>query len=170
MAGYDHPTTTTKGASAPPSCTPSSSVITGYARDMRQWSQDLMFRLETMKSRRIRGPPICHGELPDYYREAAIISTFWPREPLPLFPCLFSALAGEGVLVVTFPFFSEPKTRTQASGVCRYEVDIEAPGSMTNRLNHRITRVIKDKADFPGHMKGQVRELISFFAPGFGLL
>eukprot|EP00904_Undaria_pinnatifida_P008495 jgi/Undpi1/4776/HiC_scaffold_18.g08129.m1 len=44
----------------------------------------------------------------------------------------------------------------EATGVGRYEFNLEAPGSMTNRLNHRITRVIKDKADFPGHMKGQI--------------
>ena len=76
------------------------------------------------------------------------------------------------MLVFTFPcFVSGRNPRPQVSGVCKYEFDIEAPGSMTNRLNHRITRVIKDKADFPGHMKGQVRELLSlFFVAGVRLV
>lgn len=54
-----------------------------------------------------------------------------------------------------FRAYRPPRTQTQ--GVSNYEFSIEAPGSMTQRLNHRITRVIKEKSDFPGHMKGQVR-------------
>lgn len=45
----------------------------------------------------------------------------------------------------------------QAQGVWKYEFDIEAPGSRTQSLHHRILREIKNKSDFPGYRKGEVR-------------
>lgn len=56
----------------------------------------------------------------------------------------------------TFPPTPHVQTN-QAQGVWKYEFDIEAPGPRTQSLHHRILREIKNKADFPGYRKGEVK-------------
>lgn len=48
----------------------------------------------------------------------------------------------------------------QAAGVAKYEFDIKAPERMTMSLNDRITRLIKDKANYPGFRPGTVSRAV----------